>query len=210
MPSQPNSVELIGYYGSDTIHGLSAWCSTGRELTEERKNRVGKLLSDLAKDKHETPFEKSLLHFLIRVDIVSHYQALKHRIGVSINAESARYKELKDDTYYVPVDWDDEEQARYELFVEGALKKYHDCVKRLKAKGFSAKRAKESARFYLPLGKQLTLDVSFNFRSFMHFVGLRLPETAQLEIRHITQQMLRLVKDTGAFDESLKAFGYVD
>ena len=32
MPSQPNKVELIGYYGSDETHALSAWTSTTRNL----------------------------------------------------------------------------------------------------------------------------------------------------------------------------------
>jgi len=48
----------------------------------------------------------------------------------------------------------------------------------------------------------------FNFRSFMHFQGLRNSEHAQLEIREIAQEMLRLVKTTKQFDMSLKAFGY--
>ena len=204
-----NTVELMGYYGGDTTHALSAWTSTSRELTDEKRARIGKLLADLAKDKHGTPFEKSAIHFLVKCDIVTHYQLLKHRIGVSINSESARYKELKDDRcFYVPTDWDDEEQARYEIFMESALKKYHETLARLKQKGYSTKRAKETARYYLPLGKQLKLDILYNFRSFMHMVGLRKPDSAQLEIRRLTDKKLELVRGTGAFRESLRAFGY--
>ena len=106
MPSQQNKVELIGYYGSDETHALSAWTSTSRDLTEDKKNRIPKLLKMLAENGHETPFEKSSIHFLVTSDIASHIHLLKHRIGVSINAESARYKELKEDKYHVPVDWD--------------------------------------------------------------------------------------------------------
>ncbi len=53
-----NKVELLGYYGSDLIHAQSAWTSTSRELTEEKINRVPKLLNMLASEGHETPFEK--------------------------------------------------------------------------------------------------------------------------------------------------------
>ena len=67
-----NIVELLGYYGSDTIHAQSAWTSTSRDLTEEKLNRVGKLLTMLAKDGHHTPFEKSSLHFLVTVDQATH------------------------------------------------------------------------------------------------------------------------------------------
>ena len=203
-----NKVELIGTYGSDLLHGLSAWTSTSRDLPQEKLHRVDKLLHMLGSEGHETPFEKSMLHFLVTTDIASHIHLLKHRIGVSINAESARYKELKDDKFYIPSDWDTDEQTRYIQFMEDALNKYHETLARLVAKGVPRKRAKESARFYLPYGNQITADISFNFRSFMHFQGLRNKPQAQLEIQVIAQKMLELVQQTGVFKESLKAFGY--
>ncbi len=203
-----NKVELLGIYGNDLTHGLSAWTSTSRDLPQEKLNRVDKLLHMLGGEGHHTPFEKSMLHFLVTTDIASHIHLLKHRVGVSINAESARYKELKDDKFYVPVDWDYAERDKYVEFMESALKQYHETLERLVAKGMPRKRAKESARFYLPYGNQITADISFNFRSFMHFQGLRNSEHAQLEIREIAEQMLKLVRETGHFNESLKAFGY--
>jgi flavin-dependent thymidylate synthase len=201
-----NKVELIGVYGGDESHALSAWTSTSRDLTDEKRNRMGKLLRDLAQNGHETPFEKSSLHFLVTSDIGSHIHLIKHRIGVSVNAESARYKELKDDKYYVPVDWDDEERERYVLFVESALQQYHQTLERLVSKGVPRKRAKESARFYLPYGNQITADVMFNFRSFVHFQRLRNSVHAQVEIRNIAEKMLQLVRDTRNFDMSISAF----
>ncbi len=80
-----NEIQLIGTYGSDESHAMSAWTSTSRELTEEKKNRIPALLKMLAENGHETPFEKSSLHFLVTADIASHIHCLKHRIGVSIN-----------------------------------------------------------------------------------------------------------------------------
>ena len=210
MAGGGNRVELIGTYGGDETHALSAWTSTSRELTVEKRDRVPKLLKDLASNGHETPFEKSSLHFLCTTDIATHIQLIKHRIGCSVNAESARYKELRDDKYYVPVDWDDEERLDYIDYCEQALKRYHDCLARLVLKGMSRKRAKESARFYLPYGNQITADAMFNFRSFVHFLRLRYSVHAQAEIRGLAGDMLRLVKDTGSFDMSLEAFGFAD
>ena len=40
MPQQPNKVELIGHYGSDEIIALSAWTSTSRDLTPEKRDRI--------------------------------------------------------------------------------------------------------------------------------------------------------------------------
>lgn len=208
MLAQNNKVELIGTYGSDLLHGLSAWTSTSREIGEDKLARLNKLLNMLGSEGHHTPFEKSMIHFLVTTDIATHIHLLKHRVGVSINGESARYKELKDDKFYLPVDWDSDEQKQYIEFMEGALKQYHDCLNRLVAKGVPRKRAKESARFYLPYGNQITADISFNWRSFMHFQGLRNSEHAQLEVRDLAQEMLRLVKETNQFPLSLEAFGY--
>jgi flavin-dependent thymidylate synthase len=207
MPSNPNKVELIGYYGSDESHALSAWTSTSRDLTEEKKNRIPQLLKMLAENEHHSVFEKSSLQFLVTSDIASHIHILKHRIGVSVNAESARYKELKDDKYYVPVDWDDEEKRNYIEHLESSIRTYHSTLDRLISKGVSRKRAKESARLYLPYGNQLTADVMFNFRSFYHFIKLRYSTHAQLEIRNIAKDMLDLVSETGSFDNTLEAFG---
>jgi flavin-dependent thymidylate synthase len=208
MLLQGNKVELLGTYGNDLTHGLSAWTSTNRELSDEKRSRVDKLLYQLGNEGHHTPFEKSMIHFLVTTDIATHIHLLKHRIGVSINGESARYKELKDDKIYVPQDWDEEDRKEYIDFMELALGKYHACLSRLVSKGISRKRAKESARFYLPYGNQITADISFNWRSFMHFQELRNSEHAQLEVRDLSQQMLEQVRATDHFPLSLKAFGY--
>lgn len=206
--SDGNTVELVGTYGSDESHALSAWTSTSRDLTDEKRGRMDKMLTTLAQAGHHTPFEKSYQHFLVECDTASHIHFIKHRIGVSINAESARYKELKEDKIYIPSDWPDDMTDNFAWDMEIAYRKYHDCLAELIKRGWDRKRAKESARFYLPYANKLTLDVGFNFRSFMHFQGLRNSEHAQVEIREIAQEMLRLVRETGRFDSSLDAFGY--
>lgn len=203
-----NTVELIGTYGGDESHALSAWTSTSRELTEDKRGRIDKLLKYLAEHGHHTPFEKSTLHFLVTCDTASHIHLIKHRIGVSINGESARYKEHTEDKWLLPEDWSESERRRLKNFNVAAFANYHAAIERLVAAGMDRKRAKESARFYLPYSSQVVLDVSFNFRSFMHFQGLRNKPDAQKEIRDIADNMLQLVRDTGEFDMSLEAFGY--
>jgi len=203
-----NSVELIGHYGGDESHALSAWTSTAREIDDEKLARRPKLLKFLADNKHHTPFEKSYLHFLVTCDTASHIHFIKHRIGVSVNAESARYKELKDDKWYIPSDWPEELVEMYSQVVDQTYMAYHHFLGELEALGVDRKRAKESARFVLPYANQLTLDVGFNFRSFMHFQGLRNKPDAQLEIQQLASEMLKLVWKTGDFNESLTAFGY--
>jgi thymidylate synthase (FAD) len=214
-----NSVELLGYYGSDAIHAQSAWTSTSRELTESKTVRIPNLLDMLASEGHHTPFEKSQLHFLVNVDQATHIHLLKHRIGVSINGESARYKELKEDKVYLPKDWivlESKEMMgagntnwheHLEWFTANANHWYHKCIEEL-TPVLGRKRAKESARFFKTMNSQITMDISFNFRSFAHFQGLRNSEHAQVEVRELAEKMLELVKkiDGNPFEHTIKAF----
>ena len=202
-----NKVELIGYYGDDLVHACSAWTSTSRDLNSEKINRVGKLLSMLASNGHHTPFEKSSLHFLVDTDIASHIHLLKHRIGVSINGESARYKEIKEDKYLIPDDWSEYWQDKLKHYTELGNQLYHDVIKDLEPM-LGRKRVKESARFFKTYNSQICADVMFNWRSFAHFLGLRNKPDAQKEIREIAATMLELVKgiEGNPFKHTISAF----
>lgn len=229
-----NTVELLGFYGSDQIHACSAWTSTSRDLNTDKIERIPKLLKMLADAGHHTPFEKSSLHFLVNCDIASHIHIIKHRIGVSVNGESARYKELKEDKYYLPEDWAGIMTSKPEAwkafnhdyagnefpfisekwldtllqYTEQGNKLYHSCLKDLEPV-LGRKRAKESARFFKTYNSQIQADVMFNWRSFAHFLTLRNKSDAQLEIREIAAEMLRLVKEIpgNPFEHTITAFG---
>jgi len=189
-----NKIELIGYYGNDAVHACSAWTSTTRELTDEKIKRIDKLLAMLARDGHHTPFEKSAIHFLVDTDIASHIHLLKHRIGVSINGESARYKEIKEDKFLIPDDWPENWQNKLKEHSEAGNKLYHEVIRDLE-KSIGRKRIKESARFFKGYNSQICADVMFNWRSFGYFLGLRNKPDAQKEIREIAAYMLELVKN---------------
>ena len=219
-----NTVELLGFYGSDEVIACSAWTSTSRELTEDKKARIPALINFLWSNGHETPFEKATVHFLVDCDIASHIHLLKHRIA-SINAESARYKELKENKFYLPEDWGDITNSQdYYIdedvpFIEKDNKwldilkdytelgngLYHDCLEDL-TPILGRKRAKESARYFKTYNSQIQADVMFNMRSFANFLKLRNSEHAQVEIREIAQQMLDLVKsiEGNPFEQTIK------
>jgi len=217
-------IELLGHYGSDEVIALSAWTSTSRDLDIEKRKRIPKLIEMLWNDGHETPFEKGSVHFLVTCDIASHIHLLKHRIA-SINAESARYKELKEDKYYIPEDWsiefkDNDDLTAHtsetfmgfekwsevlESYTIQGNELYHKALKDL-TPILGRKRAKESARFFKTYNSEITADVLFNMRSFANFVKLRDSEHAQLEIRMIAQEMWYLVDaiDGRPFSETLR------
>jgi len=226
-----NKIELLGYYGSDEIIACSAWTSTSRDLSEDKKARVPALINMLWSDGHETPFEKGIVHFLVDTDIASHIHLLKHRIS-SMNAESARYKELKEDKTYLPEDWigitlseplfihddaPDGAELSWNAGSEwiGVLEEYtaignylyHNALKDL-TPVLGRKRAKESARYFKTYNSMIQADVSFNMRSFANFLKLRNSEHAQVEIREIAAAMLKIVQEIpgNPFEYTLKAF----
>lgn len=217
-----NTVELLGYYGSDEVIACSAWTSTSRDLTEEKRKRIPKLIHTLWSEAHESPFEKASVHFLVDTEIATHIHLLKHRIS-SLNAESARYKELKEDKYYIPNDWKEIDVSKeYEgynsIFQQDnwfdRLKQYtsignvlyHECLEDL-TPILGRKRAKESARFFKTYNSQIQSDVTFNMRSFANFIKLRDSEHAQLEVRELAQQMWELVEkiEGNPFEHTLAA-----
>jgi thymidylate synthase (FAD) len=212
-----NSVELLGFYGSDRVIAQSAWTSTSRDLTPEKEERIPALIKMLWSEGHETPFEKGSVHFLVTCDIASHIHLLKHRIA-SINAESARYKELKEDKYLLPHDWKQSVSLRddtnwtlvkwlhkLENHTTTANFMYHECLHEL-TPILGRKRAKESARFFKTYNSQITADVQFNMRSFANFLKLRWSDHAQVEIREIAKQMYELVENIegNPFEHTLK------
>ena len=64
------------------------------------------------------------------------------------------------------------------------------------------------ARYFRTYNTQITADVMFNFRSFVHFLNLRNKPDAQKEIRDIAQNMLDLIKEIkdNPFKHSIEAF----
>lgn len=239
-----NSVVLLGFYGGDKTHCLSAWQSTNLdfEYTQDINSRIQVLFANTTKTKkkspedllkmladhgHHTPFEKSTLHFQLTDDVASHIHCLKHRIAASINAESARYKELQD-KWHIPDDWNipvDQLTQSVKLsvfdnsdtwadilfqYVQWGHELYHEAIHQL-TPFLGRKRAKESARYFLTYAKQIDHDMMFNFRSFVHFQQLRNSDDAQKEIRDIAHQMLVQVQSIpgNPFEHSLSAFGLV-
>lgn len=203
---------MIGHYGSDEVIALSAWTSTSRDLSEEKRARIPALIQQLWNAEpvpHGTPFEKASVHFLITCDIASHIHLLKHRIS-SLNAESARYKHLKEDRYHIPDDWAATEFERKLLeFSEAGNALYHEAVESL-TPILGRKRAKESARYFKLYNSQITCDVQFNMRSFHNFLTQRMDGHAQIEIQRIAYKMLEAVKgiEGAPFRHTIDAWGW--
>jgi flavin-dependent thymidylate synthase len=222
-----NKVELIGWYGGDKAIARAAWTSTqidvdSRSDEQVRDLLVNKLWNNGSGKPHRTPFERGIVEFNVTCDVASHIHLIKHR-HANINGESARYKELKEDKYYIPEDWNDIECSKFlphgdcgeswttilERYVEQGNMLYHQCIADLEPV-LGRKRAKESARFFKTYNSQITLSVMMNMSCFHNFYTLRSDSAAQLEIQEIASKMLELVREIpdNPFKHTLEAFGH--
>lgn len=248
-----NKVELIDYMGSDKLHSLAAWASTFYDLdleiptdpkmrvdtivnyivSKSKKMRsIEDLLSYLALNEHESPFRMSSFIFGMTTDIATHIQKLKHSVILEAeNAESAKYKELKEDKFYIPEDWKDIEvnkkhhnlnyisnqvdanwgkynwdQALNDYAILGN-KLYHNCLEDL-TPVLGGKRAKETARYFKTYNSQLNSVNKFSFAGIITFHDKRTVDFAQGEIKDIAKQMVQCIKDIpgNPYEYSLKAF----
>lgn len=224
-----NSVELIGWYGGDKAIARAAWTSTSADVnlkTDEqiRDLLVNKLWNNGTGKFHKTPFERGLVEFNVVLDQASHIHCLKHRLA-NINGESARYKELRNDKYYIPEDWGDIKATSLsgpylkkhngknwlqilETHTKISDELYHAALTDL-TKELGRKRAKESARFFKTFNSQITLSIMMNMSCFYNFYNLRADSAAQLEIQNIAKMMLSEIRNIEGepFKFTLEAFG---
>lgn len=237
-------VELIDYMGSDKTHSLAAWASTyaefGLDLPDNIENRVdvivnhilnnGKkkrsieeLLDYLAQNDHTSPFRFSSFMFAATTDIATHIQKLKHTVILEAeNGESARYKELKEDKYYLPEDWrgiklsDDlleyNTQATWLLiledYTERGNKLYHRALQDL-SPVLGKKRAKETARYFKTYNSEINTLNKLSFDGIIQFYYKRHDKSyVQNEIADFAIAMVDAVRNIpgNPFQHSLKAF----
>lgn len=239
-----NSVELLDYMGGDNLHSLAAWSSTFLEfevdIPDNIENRVdilvnhilnnGKkkrsiedLLNYLASNEHTSPFRFSSFVFGMTTDVATHIQKLKHRVILEAeNGESARYKELKEDKFYLPEDWRGIKVSEphivnhfgtndwYEVMEKATNFQnflYHESLKDVTL-AIDKKRAKETARFFKTYNSQINTLNKLSFDGVVQFAYKRNTEHAQKEIAFIAQEMINCIKNIpeNPFKYSLKAF----
>ena len=233
-----NNVTLIDYMGSDRTHAVNAWASTFLDLELDlpddihartdaltdailanagRKRDVRGLLKFLADNGHASPFRSSKFLFAMTEDIATHIHLLKHHVAIEHeNAESARYKELKEDKFYLPADWleyGDEGAYWYRLLklhTERGNSFYHKALADLTAAGMPRDRAKETARYFKAYNTQINVMRSLSFDGLVQVWQKRGAHTkAQREVAAVVEAMVEQVRRIPGepFKHSLEAWG---
>ena len=207
------NVELVNYLGDDLMVANAARVSYGKEK-DVKDTKDGKLINYLANHGHTSPFRHPQLQFRIKCPIFVERHLFKHQVGLSANSISGRYVDFSDsyfDTTELRLQATDSKQGSAGILDNPELiakMSAHIEASRLLYKELcTANVAKEQARVILPLALETQFMWTGSLLSYIHLWKLRLKPDTQLETRIIAKDMLKLVKDTGKFTESINAFG---
>lgn len=193
-------VRLDGHMADDISVVNAARVSFGKKVAQLNDSDKG-LIDFLMRERHGTPFEHNSFRFHVRAPIFVAREWFRHRAGWSYNEFSARYTEMPE-SWYVPRLEDVRTQvgkpgsyvfesmsAEDAVLAQGLIFESNQNsfaeYKTLLSMGV----AKELARTVLPVGMYTEFYATCNARSLMHFISLRGSETAQKEIRDISDFM---------------------
>lgn len=187
------TVEPVQSVGGDAMIVAAARVATRGDLsaTQDVPEAEKKgLINFLMKHRHGTPFEHGSITFYVKAPIFVFREWHRHRIGMSYNEESARYKQLAP-TFWIPsparkiVPTEGHTSARpkfgpgtddqHAWLVESLQQGYMDAYLRYQNR-IERGYAKEVARAGLPVGIFSSMWVTMNPRSLMAFLSLRTHE----------------------------------
>jgi thymidylate synthase (FAD) len=175
-------VGCVGQFGSDE--------HIARVARHDRDGSTGGLIKSMMKHRHGSPFEFGHITFKCELPHFVIQQMLRHRIGVSFSQWSLRWEEAIAKAYLPPPERKlypldkDQKNVRANKYQEHTRAAYRDTMvvlsdvfnvtysayQQLLADGVSL----EVARTVLPAAQVSIIHVSFNPRSLMHFLSLRI------------------------------------
>lgn len=192
-------VELLRHtYNPEEIVAMAARLCYSKLTVEKLQEKItsaqqDKFIERLAKMGHESAFEH--ISFTFAVEGVSRAllaQITRHRIA-SFSVQSQRYVGYDAGlNFIIP--------PRIEALGPEAVNKYETQMQKMyewylewkEALGNCGEAANEDARFVLPNATETRFIFTMNYRELKHFLGLRMCNRAQWEIRELANQVREL------------------
>ncbi len=216
---------LVDYLGTDQSFAQAARVSY-REGTKKTSEDEG-LIRYLKRNRHTSPFEMAEMVFHAKMPIVVARQWVRHRTA-SLNEESARYSILSDE-FYIPepsviaIQSKNNKQGRGETVPEEFATQFRLDLEKLSEEEYAFYQkylnddgtgkpvhagepmvARELARLSLGVDFYTQWYWKCDLHNIFHFLGLRMDEHAQWEIRQYANAMAKIVSDS--FPIAWKAF----
>lgn len=211
---------MINVWGSDqeiieaarmsTNKGFLGWGTPGKPGDE-------KLLRYLYTNKHMTPFEMGGLTIEVKAPLMVFREWHRHRTQ-SYNEMSARYVPLPNENYlptfervmdgvvaarstknkqagageYLQAVSVEQDAENVRNWMDDTNEMYHS-IQDLYERGLRLGIPKELARLVIPVGRYSAMRASANLRNWLGFLALRMPDSAQWEIRQYANAVGELV-----------------
>jgi len=201
-----------GVFGDDLTVVNTARVSYNKQ-SETWGDKDERLLKYLWDHEHTSPFRHASIRFEIKAPIFVLRQWMKHQIGCSWNEVSYRYTQFEEPEVFYPglfrsqdaknkqagtgiLPLADQDKAN-EILHDGylaAYKAYNDLI--------DMGVCREQARIVLPVGIYSKAVWTASLQAIMHFIDLRLDESAQKEIRDYAVAIKTLAQQH--FPQSIK------
>ena len=195
-------VELIDSAGGDLSVVNSARVSFNKS-TQELEAGDERLITYLAKHRHDTPFRHNFVQLRCMVPLFLARQLMKHQAGLTWNEESRRYIDYPPE-FYMPQGWRKRPDKsikqgsgdrhhfsprigrEYEMYLKKAKEMYSDLL--------DDGVAPEMARMMLPQSMMVNFIWSGNLLAFYHVWNLRSGEGAQEEAKEFAELLKKAIE----------------
>ena len=206
-------VRLVDHMGGDDSVVQAARVSYGAGTKTPSDDRT--LIRYLMRKRHTTPFEQVEFKFHVKVPMDCWRQWIRHRTA-SVNEYSTRYSEAISDMgmacywrkqatgnkqgsddndklteWPAGYSWAGSDIGQYLTHREEELQK---CAREVYKERLALGVAREQARKDLPLSTYTEAYWKIDLHNLFHFLGLRLDEHAQWEIRQYAKAVLELIE----------------
>jgi thymidylate synthase (FAD) len=160
-------------------------------------------LGNILKVKHGSVLEHAVWTLLIEgVSRSLTHELVRHRAGFGFSQLSQRYVDESDIGFVVPPEVEEgtEEFATWKTACETTLAAYRGLLSDISEKiaddgpaTMRKKRARQAARAVLPNSAETKIVVTGNARSWRHFIEMRGSPSADVEIRRLAIDVLRVL-----------------
>jgi thymidylate synthase (FAD) len=176
-------VELLKY----TEGGLDLVAHSARVSGVPEGLSSEEIIRMIVDNDYSSALEHIVFTFDLRdISVALSRELLEHRIA-SHTARSTRYVEEADFGYFIPKEFEKNEEAKEE-FIQ-LMEEIARVYRRLREMGIT----RESTRYVLPLATHTNYIWTINVRSLINFLGLRLCVRASPELRELARMIHREV-----------------
>lgn len=191
-------IEALGYdlhlaSDIDNLHeagGRGCYESWGRPNPKTATNEG--YLAHILEIDHESVLEHGSITYHLSEVSRAFMAELERSRHFSYSILSQRYVDHSASNVVIPPEFDDELARRLDNHNNKAREHYSFAVERLQSQGKDRKTARGAARHFLPEATETKILVTGNIRALRLFFKQRIHASADVEIRNVAREMLRL------------------